>query len=687
MTAGARRFPKGVNAGFSALLQLVKITEGLSHAGLQQELAQKVLVAVDSCQAQVQGCVKLLLEALALSKQQHSPELALDSAWALNELAQKSNVVSGWILGCGSTSLLRECLIVYCDRRDTVEICTWLVGKTGGLKGLLSLLRGDPALPQQVVVRVFDIICKDSSFWRDKDGPIEEAGQLLRCAAEAAKFAAQQGPRQLLEASCHLLQEMAAEPLLGQQLLQMQVLQMEGAIFMAQTLQMVLRDQDASTAQSCCSVLTSLTKVGRVNCQQRLRQEPVLEALTAAARLGAGGRLEEEAWRTMAHILGLPEAAKRLSHLREHEYGMHGVLSAIKNLATTEDLEEIRELPAVLEELLQLPPALAVAPLGAACASLAPQAAPGTVRALDAAVQVLVQRLREPVDVDQLEFIVDPLGRIALAQDAWKDVLLRLSTPEMASNRIAELLGYPRLEKYCVWLLATLGGLPYVAKELHQHMAQQPAVDACFCAIIDILDDDVDCEWLLKGRTETVTTQDAPDFVNLVVAAMQQHPQDALVQSRGCHCLALVFQTRLAQHVGELGQACMGRILTIVKEAYNSHYKKEATVRDICYLLRNLLEPSKSPQSNEAEFQAQRQIAWHLVEENMPAQLESSIRHFATYTEGYRTELFESALGALALLKGAGGVLTLLRDLEELPGCAAARAAGIKALFELGSNR
>ncbi|CAJ1375311.1 unnamed protein product [Effrenium voratum] len=200
MTAGARRFPKGVNAGFSALLQLVKITEGLSHAGLQQELAQKVLVAVDSCQAQVQGCVKLLLEALALSKQQHSPELALDSAWALNELAQKSNVVSGWILGCGSTSLLRECLIVYCDRRDTVEICTWLVGKTGGLKGLLSLLRGDPALPQQVVVRVFDIICKDSSFWRDKDGPIEEAGQLLRCAAEAAKFAAQQGPRQLLEA-------------------------------------------------------------------------------------------------------------------------------------------------------------------------------------------------------------------------------------------------------------------------------------------------------------------------------------------------------------------------------------------------------------------------------------------------------------------------------------------------------
>ncbi|CAJ1359089.1 unnamed protein product [Effrenium voratum] len=277
-------------------------------------------------------------------------------------------------------------------------------------------------------------------------------------------------------------------------------------------------------------------------------------------------------------------------------------------------------------------------------------------------------------------------GETAL-QDAWKDVLLRLSTPEMASNRIAELLGYPRLEKYCVWLLATLGGLPYVAKELHQHMAQQPAVDACFCAIIDILDDDVDCEWLLKGRTETVTTQDAPDFVNLVVAAMQQHPQDALVQSRGCHCLALVFQTRLAQHVGELGQACMGRILTIVKEAYNSHYKKEATVRDICYLLRNLLEPSKSPQSNEAEFQAQRQIAWHLVEENMPAQLESSIRHFATYTEGYRTELFESALGALALLKGAGGVLTLLRDLEELPGCAAARAAGIKALFELGSNR
>ena len=45
------------------------------------------------CQEQVMHCVKLLIQAL-VSKQ--SPELALDAAWALNEMVRRA--VWGW--GC-----------------------------------------------------------------------------------------------------------------------------------------------------------------------------------------------------------------------------------------------------------------------------------------------------------------------------------------------------------------------------------------------------------------------------------------------------------------------------------------------------------------------------------------------------------------------------------------------------------
>eukprot|EP00438_Fugacium_kawagutii_P007929 Skav203711 [mRNA] locus=scaffold259:526110:533101:- [translate_table: standard] len=83
------------------------------------------------------------------------------------------------------------------------------------------------------------------------------------------------------------------------------------------------------------------------------------------------------------------------------------------------------------------------------------------------------------------------LRKVTLAKDAWRNVLTKHGAKEAASLRIGELVGDRRLEKYCVWFLAALAGMPFVVQELQRHLQREAVVDACMCAIIDILDDDL----------------------------------------------------------------------------------------------------------------------------------------------------------------------------------------------------
>ena len=57
------------------------------------------------------------------------------------------------------------------------------------------------------------------------------------------------------------------------------------------------------------------------------------------------------------------------------------------------------------------------------------------------------------------------LGKVTLAKDAWRDVLAKHGAKEAASQRIGELVGDRRLEKYCVWFLAALAGMPFVVQD------------------------------------------------------------------------------------------------------------------------------------------------------------------------------------------------------------------------------
>eukprot|EP00913_Durusdinium_trenchii_P029409 g27568.t1 len=184
------------------------------------------------------------------------------------------------------------------------------------------------------------------------------------------------------------------------------------------------------------------------------------------------------------------------------------------------------------------------------------------------------------------------------------------------------------------------------------------------------------------------TRQEVPGLLELIAQAMTAHPQeseehgiwgkDAIVQSRGCHCLVLLM--RMVPHVGELSQACLEIILKTVLHAYNSHYQHLSAVRDISFLLRSLLEP-RNGQEAQASW-AQKQLAQHLQQDR---------RRVGVFTRAARRdvcgELFENALACVALLSGAGRMMNFLMESEELPGHLTLCISGFKALFELAGSR
>lgn len=101
--------------------------------------------------------MKLLIEAL---KCKESPELALDAAWALNEMARKNVLLCGWIREAGGQQALQESLVVYSQHREHVDCCMWLLLMVAGPMGLLQLLRLEQ-LPQEVVLAVLQVMRKE----------------------------------------------------------------------------------------------------------------------------------------------------------------------------------------------------------------------------------------------------------------------------------------------------------------------------------------------------------------------------------------------------------------------------------------------------------------------------------------------------------------------------------------------
>ncbi|CAE8702066.1 unnamed protein product, partial [Polarella glacialis] len=378
-------------------------------------------------------------------------------------------------------------------------------------------------------------------------------------------------------------------------------------------------------------------------------------------------------------------------------------------LAVTDDLEEVQKLPQLLEELVALQLRADGPELGsprcrrtcsaAICSvvcSLAPHASPGQVPALDTAVKCLLDRLRGPPEslggdepevswAELMEIVIEPLGKVALAKEGWRTALLHLGAKEVISARIPEQHGNHRLEKYCVWFLAALAGLPFVVQELQRNFERESVVDAALCSIIDILDDDLEGEWVLRSTSSSCSEADVHSLLMLVAQAMHKYAENAMIQSRSCHCLALLLRlTRLCA----LSEPCLLAMLSGLLKVFKAHSHHTAAVRDCCFALRTLLEPRNSSPEPSEDDKVQHLIAETLRREDVGLVLEQAIKEFAAYEDSYRmAELFEGLAALHVTLAGAGKTLSVLGQISELAGCTAVRAAGLKALFELGRSQ
>lgn len=413
------------------------------------------------------------------------------------------------------------------------------------------------------------------------------------------------------------------------------------------------------------------------------------EALLQLSMREQGGKAEEVAMLAFGQLAGLPTVLSAVKRAPSLPGVVRGGLGAIAELVVhASEVSELQWLPALLEGLLEFhvqsegPGPLVkckkkcVAAICATVCCLSAYAEPGQVATLDQALLLLVKDLNaglgdlsgEGKYATVMENIVETLGRVALVNTHWRDCLKSLGVLDVMRSMISTCGHQKRLVKYCFWCAAAFSGLSFVVEELKPKLECEDVVDGAFCSMIDILDDDIEGDWVLKGA-ERCPDAATPSLLKLVAEAMRKHADHRLIQSRGCHCVALLFPL--------VPQGALpSEAVAVVLLAMRLHGYDSTVMRDACSALRALLDactPNNCQHAHDAAVK-------HLREEGIHAIMERALSDFADSEE---PELLEDAIVVLSSVTSVDAALQIL--LKAGPG--SVRNSGVKALFELFRNR
>ncbi|CAJ1428211.1 unnamed protein product [Effrenium voratum] len=586
----------GTAQGAFAMKELAKLAKDLSHSSLQLRLAEMTLHA--------KGCVQSLVTFIS----PEDPQLAKDAAWALSQLLQRCASASAWALEAGGLQAVQRCLARRVSQ-DILELFAWLAFGIGGSKGLLELLEANTGSGQ--VAQLAWVIFAQRS-WKDAHGAeAPHCWELLRLLMSHLDLALQRRDEEVIHAAVATLQRMAED-------LPSVAIHLVGAPNCGRIFVQVLQGLGCDTKPriSTCACLARLLQAmascGRCQARDLLRQHGAHQALQAMAQ--AEGALGEAACGALAHLLEPRELSPALSALARAELRLgraprvRSFLEVLPGIFETE-LEEMHVVRELMGVLLQLNPFLQAEKLRrcraaaflATCAgarALVPRVEPGLWEELDASVQLIVQELQR-VDFrgdsagygPSFEAVVDELGKVAQGSPGWRLRLQQMQLLEQISARLPQARGNKRAAKYCVWLAAALQGLPFLVQELQRNLDSENTVDACFCTIVDVLDEDVEGDWFLAHQHREVSQlrNEQRALLELVVRAMERHQDEYFIQSRGCHCLALLERyTGLVQL--QQPKELLPRLLEVCVRALQQG--KSNLVRDSSFLLRTMLERS-----------------------------------------------------------------------------------------------
>lgn len=379
-------------------------------------------------------------------------------------------------------------------------------------------------------------------------------------------------------------------------------------------------------------------------------------------------------------VVGLSAVLDAMAHAPTQPTVIRGGLDAIAELAADATLpDDIQRLPVILRTTLQIleqtntPSPLpncrkkCIAALCSVVGSLAPHAAPGQLHDFDCAVKALFDCLCTESSTEIVEWVVESLGRLALIGTAWREALGQCGIVEALAAKMESSDGYrhPRLLKFCFWAAGAISGLPFVVRKLHSNLQSIDMIDAAFCAMIDILDDDLESDWVLTS-VDRCAEADIPSVLRLTTEAMRWHAGSAIIQERGCHCVGLLLELAPA------GTAPSDAI-TVVIAAARRHSRSASVMRSVCGALRALIDaPAVASPDGQQEL-----LAARLREEGVEAIVERTLADFNTTDD---VELLEDAIVVLSAISGVDAALKAFSEAGPGP----VRTAGVKALFEFG---
>eukprot|EP00439_Symbiodinium_sp_Y106_P034978 s2937_g4.t1 len=426
----------GTAQGAFAMKELARMAQELKHEELQEQVAKMTLEGLRICEEHAKECVKLLVDAM-LKALLHRCNSA--SAWALAAggleavqrcLTFQNSIEDSWMCRATEayggepqiptkTAISPKTLRPFKPPKDCLDLqCyAWLARSIGGCRGLLGFLE---QAPKFFVARLIWVL-HDERCWRDQHGEeVPEAPELLKVAARHLLAACKAGDEDVIHAGVALLEDMTTH----QHNIAFRLLGDGGGQIFTQILQVFLRgrsEKARATAERCARALGSLARVGRANAKELLELPGLLGQLTQLEASQA--------------------AAKRL----------RSALAAAERA--------VENIPPIMERLLEIQMTLEQAARFGGCQEKCCDALcsatrriiwhfqPGQSEVLDKTVGIFVNQMKQVElpgadpkafkgKLECFESLVDELGKVASACEAWRGELRKLGLEQIITARL-----------------------------------------------------------------------------------------------------------------------------------------------------------------------------------------------------------------------------------------------------------
>lgn len=651
---------------------------------LQYAAANTILQGLQRCEENARLCLNVIVSALAAP--QAGQEVVLDALWALHKLTLKFNSAVEWVLHLRGGEHVLNAMRVYPDNKDLVLCGVWVLHSLHGMQGLATLLGADGGtypLADPVMAAVIWIIYELRKQGAAHSCTSQDANHLL--GLTVGQLRSRIHSTDVKEACCALLYDMIdEEPELARSFVEL-----GAAPLLVQALALATAEQEHAAVNStedgeslirnCAGIFSKLAH-GSAQMKAAICHGSALHALEKLSFRGQGGIAEETAVMVLGQLCGLPTVIKAMQAQPVLPSVVRGGFDSIAELVGNDSLDEsdVQQLPPLVHFLREMfvamdsPSAIVKCRMKctkAFCRSvevLSSYAEPCRCEQLDRAVKQLLEALQHTDAQPEIQQrVVECVGRVALNCENWRLALRECKTTELLRAKIRMLQGQHRLMKYCFWCGAAIAGVHLVIGEMQANLHESSIVDAALCTIIDILDDDVEADWVLQ-HAERPTESEVPQVLHLISVSMRMYPRNKLLQRRACHCVALMIP--LVHPNGESLHA-----MSMVFDALRFHPDYYGVLCDGLCACRSAWQTAL--RYGDAKFLEQ--VIGAFRKEGI-AQMATGVSH--EFCNDVENDTFEDAAVLVCAIEG---VDVAMRNLSELRS-PVARSGGIKGVFEFG---